>query len=113
MMLARRTGRRGRRPLRTRAARGCCMIRVLPALLGVSRRAGVGRATEGRLSAADDKQSLFSTCFVDAQTGWMVGEVGRIFRTTDGGRSWGRQDAATKRALLTISCRDAKTAWIA
>src|SRR5215831_15049731 len=113
MMLAPCFGRRGRRPLRTRAARGGFMIRVLLALLGLSLTAGAGRATDGQLTAADVKQSLFSTCFVDAQTGWMVGELGRIYHTTDGGKSWVRQDAATKRALLTISCRDAKTAWIA
>src|SRR5215468_1497122 len=99
MMLARRSGPRGRRPLRTRAARGGFMIRLLLALLGLSLAAGAGRATEGHLTAADVKQSLSSTCFVDAQTGWMVGELGRIFRTTDGGRSWVRQDAGTKRAL--------------
>ena len=38
----------------------------------------------------------------------MVGELGRIFHTTDGGTTWERQDAGTKRPFLAISCLDAQ-----
>ena len=58
-------------------------------------------------------QNLFATCFPSDQDGWMVGELGRIFRTRDGGASWEQQDAHTKRPFLAMSCLDANTAWIA
>src|SRR5262245_23124923 len=59
------------------------------------------------------RQNLFAACFPTAQEGWMVGELGRIFRTSDAGATWDRQDANTKRPFLAITCLDAKTAWIA
>jgi photosystem II stability/assembly factor-like uncharacterized protein len=59
------------------------------------------------------RQNLFAACFPTDQEGWMVGELGRIFRTNDGGATWDRQDAGTKRPFLAMSCLDAKTAWIA
>jgi photosystem II stability/assembly factor-like uncharacterized protein len=59
------------------------------------------------------RQNLFATCFATDQEGWMVGELGRIFRTTDGGATWTQQDAHTKRPFLAMSCLDPKTAWVA
>src|SRR5438445_13159912 len=43
----------------------------------------------------------------------MVGELGRIFHTADGGETWERQDAGTKRPFLTIACLAARRAWLA
>lgn len=43
----------------------------------------------------------------------MVGELGRIFHTRDGGTTWERQEAQTKRPFLAITCVDAKTVWLA
>ena len=59
------------------------------------------------------RQGLFATCFPTDREGWMVGELGRIFHTTDGAETWERQDAGTKRPFLAIACLDARTAWIA
>ncbi len=59
------------------------------------------------------RQNLFATCFPTESEGWMVGELGRVFYTRDGGTTWDRQDAGTKRPFLAMSCIDAKTAWIA
>jgi photosystem II stability/assembly factor-like uncharacterized protein/AcrR family transcriptional regulator len=59
------------------------------------------------------RQNLFGACFANERDGWMVGELGRIFRTRDGGASWERQDAGTKRPFLAVECIDADTAWIA
>lgn len=67
----------------------------------------------GSLSVADIRQSLFGACATGERSGWMVGELGRIFRTEDGGGSWTRQSANTKRAILAISCLDDQRAWIA
>jgi photosystem II stability/assembly factor-like uncharacterized protein len=65
------------------------------------------------ISLREIRQGLFGTCFVTDQAGWMVGELGRIFHTTDGGATWQRQAVDTKRPFLAISCIDEKTAWIA
>jgi photosystem II stability/assembly factor-like uncharacterized protein len=73
--------------------------------------AAVARAEPVNLGEV--RQNLFSSCFPTEREGWMVGELGRIFRTEDGGKTWQRQDADTKRPFLTITCLDAKTAWIA
>jgi photosystem II stability/assembly factor-like uncharacterized protein len=73
--------------------------------------AAVARAEPVNLGEV--RQNLFASCFPTDREGWMVGELGRIFRTEDGGASWQRQDAGTKRPFLTMSCLDAKTAWIA
>ncbi len=59
------------------------------------------------------RQGLFATCLAGERDGWMVGELGRIFRTTDGGDTWERQDAGTKRPFLAVACLDPRTAWIA
>jgi len=66
-----------------------------------------------KTSINEIRQGLFDTCFATDRDGWMVGELGRIFHTTDGGQTWERQDAGTKRPLLAISCIDARTVWIA
>jgi photosystem II stability/assembly factor-like uncharacterized protein len=65
------------------------------------------------VSLREVRQGLFGTCFATDRDGWMVGELGRIFHTADGGESWERQDAGTKRPFLAISCVDARTVWIA
>jgi len=35
---------------------------------------------------------LYDVQFLDARTGWVVGEFGKIYHTTDGGRSWVEQE---------------------
>ena len=65
------------------------------------------------MSLREVRQGLFAACFAGERDAWMVGELGRIFHTTDGGETWERQDAATKRPFLAIACLDPKSAWIA
>jgi photosystem II stability/assembly factor-like uncharacterized protein len=50
------------------------------------------------------RQNLFSTCFVGNDEGWVVGELGRVFRTTDGGHTFERSDTHTRIALLAVAC---------
>ena len=66
-----------------------------------------------QVSLREVRQGLFATCFAGDRDGWMVGELGRIFHTTDGGTTWERQDAGTKRPFLAMACLDPRTAWIA
>jgi photosystem II stability/assembly factor-like uncharacterized protein len=79
--------------------------------LALATRVIAAPGTPIRLSEV--RQNLFATCFPTGSEGWMVGELGRIIHTSDGGKTWVRQDAGTKRPFLAMSCLDAKTAWIA
>jgi photosystem II stability/assembly factor-like uncharacterized protein len=58
------------------------------------------------------RQNLFAVCTATDRIAWAVGELGRIFRTEDGGATWTRQDAETKKPFLAASCIDGNTAWI-
>jgi photosystem II stability/assembly factor-like uncharacterized protein len=97
----------------------------LPGAYGAVNRVAVGRAALlvlvplAALAAAtpvtlrEVRQGLFGACLATDRDGWMVGELGRIFHTGDGGETWERQDAGTKRPFLAVACLDAETAWIA
>lgn len=59
---------------------------------------------EDSVAAGAIRQNLFSTCFSSDQEGWVVGELGRIYHTTDGGKTFSRSDAGTKAAFLSVAC---------
>ena len=59
------------------------------------------------------RQNLYSTCFVSEDEGWAVGDLGRIFHTTNGGLSWEIQDSGTKRPFVSITCVTNKTLFAA
>jgi photosystem II stability/assembly factor-like uncharacterized protein len=52
----------------------------------------------------DIRQNLFSACYSTDRDGWIVGELGRVFHTTDGGRTFSRSDTATRSAFLAVAC---------
>jgi photosystem II stability/assembly factor-like uncharacterized protein len=88
------------------------MTRMLVLAAAVALRSpALGAGTP--IDISNVRQNLFAACFPSDQNGWMVGELGRIIRTSDGGKTWVRQDAGTKRPFLAMSCIDDKTAWIA
>ena len=60
----------------------------------------------------DIRQNLFDTCFVGANEGWVVGDLGRVFKTADGGVTWTRQEVAGRDPMLGIACLDTKQAWV-
>src|SRR5881398_1110531 len=103
------------RPHIERAARQLFVGRglVVSPLLGALALAAIVSAASAPVSLREVRQSLFGACFPTERDGWMVGELGRIFHTSDGGTTWERQDAGTKRPFLAIACLDARTAWIA
>src|SRR5262245_12606153 len=70
-------------------------------------------AGAAKIDLAEVHQNLSAPCLPNEREGWMVGELGRIFRTHDAGVTWEQQDARTKRPFLAMSCLDANTAWIA
>jgi photosystem II stability/assembly factor-like uncharacterized protein len=94
----------GRRP--AGAARGRAGALALLLVLATS-------AAAVPVALREVRQNLFGACFATDREGWMVGELGRIFRTGDGGLTWERQDAGTKRPFLAVTCVDARTAWVA
>lgn len=49
--------------------------------------------------------------FLDASLGWRVGDSGDIFKTTDGGVSWVKQNSGISTALLGIAFLDAQKGW--
>ena len=89
------------------------MTRTLTLVTTLALAAGALGAPGTPIDLLEVRQNLFATCVATDREGWMVGELGRIIRTTDGGQTWVRQDAGTKRPFLAMSCLDAKTAWIA
>jgi len=54
---------------------------------------------------------LTSVTFVDADTGWAVGDRGVIWHTIDGGRHWQRQDSPTRSRLESVCFVDAESGW--
>ena len=49
--------------------------------------------------------------FMDANTGWAVGENGIILHTTNGGKSWDIQTSGTEEKLLSIRFTDSAVGW--
>lgn len=60
----------------------------------------------------DIRQNLFDTCFVSPTEGWVVGDLGRVYKTKDGGRTWERQMVAGLLPFFSISCLDGQLAWV-
>jgi len=61
---------------------------------------------------------LLAVDFIDAQTGWAVGDIdpggagGAIYQTADGGRNW-RPIARTSEILTTVHFVSLRTGWVA
>ncbi|MER3422175.1 MAG: hypothetical protein C4293_02010, partial [Nitrospiraceae bacterium] len=49
--------------------------------------------------------------FTNSQTGWIVGEHGAIYRTTDAGFTWVEQENRAKRSLYGLSFPDPSHGW--
>lgn len=49
--------------------------------------------------------------FVNANSGWIVGEHGRIFHTKDGGLNWKEQLSGVPNVLHAITCSDKNRCW--
>lgn len=57
-----------------------------------------------KVARSEIRQNLFSACFLSAEEGYLVGELGRIYHTTDGGKTFTRSDANTRAAFLSVAC---------
>ncbi len=54
---------------------------------------------------------LFGVCFVDADTGWVVGNGATILHTSNGGNTWSEQDFFPVSYLLDVDFADALNGW--
>jgi len=63
-------------------------------------------AAADKAPVGDLRQNLFSSCFIGDQEGWMVGDLGRLYRTMDGGKTWEWRQSETKQSFVTIACPD-------
>jgi photosystem II stability/assembly factor-like uncharacterized protein len=64
------------------------------------------------LNGADVNARLVRAVFADAERGWVFGETGVVFATTDGGAHWVRQPAPTKHLLLGGAFVDYTHGWL-
>jgi photosystem II stability/assembly factor-like uncharacterized protein len=55
---------------------------------------------------------LNGVCFATPDSGWVVGNSGKIFATTDGGLTWNQQSSGTSRKLSKICFINSTTGWI-
>jgi photosystem II stability/assembly factor-like uncharacterized protein len=69
-------------------------------------------ADDAAIPVRDIRQNLFDACFISANEGWVVGDLGRVFKTADGGTTWVRQEVAGRDPMLAIACLDTKQAWV-
>ena len=86
------------------------LARVLPAMFLLF-AATSGHAADA-IAPRDIRQNLFDACFTSPNEGWVVGDLGRVFKTTDGGETWTRQEPSGRDPMLAISCLDGKQAWL-
>ncbi len=57
------------------------------------------------------KEDLFSVTFPTDNEGWACGRFGAILHTSDGGKTWMRQDTQTDYTLSSIHFTDNKNGW--
>ncbi len=82
-------------------------------LCGPSRTALGQSANPSRRSPPDFQTDadLHDVFFLDAQTGWVVGDRGVILHTSDGGQNWMPQPTPTDVSLYGIHFVDAQNGW--
>ena len=64
--------------------------------------------------SADARRVRFNAAsFVDKRRGWAVGSEGRVFKTLDGGRTWGEQNSNVQADLYDVKFLDETEGWAA
>lgn len=69
--------------------------------------------TASARSAAARRVRFNAASFVDKRRGWAVGGEGRVFKTTDGGRTWSAQTSTVPADLFDVKFLDALEGWAA
>lgn len=58
------------------------------------------------------KDPLYNVFCLSPQEAWVIGYYGNVFHTTDGGRSWTRQETGVEAALYGIHFVDQQRGWV-
>ncbi len=64
------------------------------------------------LMEPDIKEMMSDICFVDVNTGWMVGTNGSIYKTTNAGVNWTQQQSGVNANLTKVTFIDANNGWV-
>src|SRR5262249_40592785 len=73
---------------------------------------GPANAAQQPVQPKEIRQNLFSACFTSETDGWVVGELGRIYHTADGGKTFTRAVTDSRRAFLSVACLPNGTVFI-
>lgn len=60
--------------------------------------------------ALERRDNFFGLVAPEANTVWAAGSLGKIVRSTDGGKTWERQESSTNANLMSIAAWDAQNA---
>ena len=90
------------------------MLAPMATDFGQFQRIGIAQASapQDSLTPAREDARLRAICFTDPDRGWAVGDLGIIWRTTDGGRSWHFQDSGVTCQLRDVHFLDGRYGWI-
>ena len=86
-------------------------LAALAAALALS-ASGIRTASADTVPVQEIRLGLFGACMPTEQVGWVVGDLGRVYRTSDAGRTWARQEVVGRRPVFSISCTDDQHAWV-
>lgn len=95
---------------RSRTGRGSWPLAWAAASLLV---AAAAQAGVDQLASADLRQNLFDACIVGDTEAWMVGDLGRLFHTTDGAKSWERRPTPGGLSFVALACPSRTDLWAA
>ena len=56
-------------------------------------------------------KNLSRVCFIDSVQGWVAGDSGGVFRTTNGGQSWKAQDTKITNSIFDLFMLDRRYGW--
>jgi len=84
----------------------------------VGYRNGTGRVIMSTTGVGSDWHSgttvpelLYAVMFVDENIGWMVGSIGAIYSSTDGGINWALQNSGTTKSLKSVYFQNTAIGW--
>lgn len=63
------------------------------------------------VAAQEMKDDLFSVSFPNGKHGWAVGRWGSVLHTSDGGRTWEKQESGVNTTLSSVCFVDEKNGW--
>ena len=99
------------RGLCRRAALASCAAVLLGAWAAVGARAQAGQGWAGGRQGQQGKD-LNAVHFADSKRGWVGGDGGLVLHTEDGGRTWSRQQLATRESVNDVYFRDRENGYL-